>query len=44
MLVGPEQLGFAMRSSIFAILGLVLALALVVVLLWAAGRLVGKRA
>jgi hypothetical protein len=41
-LVGPERLGFAMGSSMFAIKGLVLVLALAMFLLWAAGKLVGK--
>ena len=42
VLVGPERLGFAVGSSIFAIIGLVLMIALTVFLLWVAGKLVGR--
>jgi hypothetical protein len=42
LLVGPERLGFAMGSSVLTIIGLVLIFALLLFLLWAAGKLVGK--
>lgn len=43
LIIGPERLGFALGSSVLSLVGLALMLALVVLSLWAVGKVIGRR-